>query len=122
MDISIIIHESSGGGLPDTAPFDKIYASWDTVAKIGVQIPTHRSNDGANLDSRHKLRRQGTPSDRAWLLEHAFHFLGQPKSILHRDPGNGDEVLFRTGGLHFLLGDDGEDVSSLFLIFSGMGQ
>jgi hypothetical protein len=55
------------------------------------------------------LRWQGTPGDRAWLLEHAFHFLGRPEPILYRDPGKGDEVLFRAGGLHFLLGDDGED-------------
>ena len=71
MDISVIIHESPGGGLPDAALFDTMYALWDTVAKTGVQIPTHWSNDWANLSSRHMLRWQGTPGDRAWLLEHA---------------------------------------------------
>ncbi|KIM72581.1 hypothetical protein PILCRDRAFT_829682 [Piloderma croceum F 1598] len=109
MDTSTIIHRLPDGNLPDRATLSKLYASWNTVAETGVRIPAHWSNDWSNLGPKHMLRWQGTPGDRAWLLEHAFHFLGRPELILYKDPCDGNEVLFRTGGIHLMLGDDGED-------------
>ncbi|KIM72583.1 hypothetical protein PILCRDRAFT_739740 [Piloderma croceum F 1598] len=109
MDISTIVHESPDDDFPDPATLGNVYASWNTVAETGARIPPTWSNDWSNLGPRHMLRWQGTPGDRAWFLEHAFHFLGRPEPILYRDPERGDLVLFQAGGLHFILGDDGEE-------------
>jgi hypothetical protein len=109
MDILSIVHESPDDDFPDLVILGNVYASWNTVAKTGARIPPTWSNDWSNLGPRHMLRWQGTPGDRAWFLEHAFHFLGRPEPILYRDPEKGDLVLFRAGGLHFILGDDGEE-------------
>jgi hypothetical protein len=109
MDILPIVHESPDDGFPDPATLGNVYASWNAVAETGARIPPTWSNDWSDLGPEHMLRWQGTHGDRAWFLEHAFHFLGRPEPILYRDPGEGNLILFRAGGLHFILGDDGEE-------------
>lgn len=49
---------------------------------------------------------QGNIGDHAWLVEHAFGYLGQPKLIAFNQ--RWPEILFEIGGLYFIM-DHGND-------------
>lgn len=77
-------------------PFNAQILPW-AYASTPANLPSGYSADWSVWGS--WMRWQGLPGDQAWLIEHAFGFLGQPKPLAY----DLWTVIFTAGGLYFLL-------------------
>lgn len=66
-------------------------------------VPTGYSNDWPAWED--WLDWQGLPGDRAWLISHAYGYLGRPTPLAYSvcEIFGSSKVYFQAGGLYFLL-------------------